>query len=128
MKSMIANRLQKARNDKGLNQTEVYKLTGINNKTLSGYENKVSEPDLETLTILATLYGVSTDYLLGHDSTATITTNYDQFIEADWPEVSEALAKASKALRRCGRKPTEAERKRIAQIILLAVDVPEDED
>lgn len=127
MNSMIANRLQKARNDKGLNQTEVYKLTGINNKTLSGYENKVSEPDLETLTTLATLYDVSTDYLLGHDST-TITTDSDQFIETDWPEVSKALAKASKALRRCGKKPTEAERKRIAQIILLAVDVPDDEE
>ena len=127
MKSMIANRLQKARNDKGLNQTEVYKLTGINNKTLSGYENEVSEPDLETLTTLATLYGVSTDYLLGRDSTS-ITTNSDQIIETDWPEVSAALAKASKALRRCGKKPTEAERKRIAQIILLAVDVPEDEE
>lgn len=127
MKSMIANRLQKARNDKGLNQTEVYKLTGINNKTLSGYENDVSEPDLGTLKILATLYGVSTDYLLDSDSTVS-TTNDDQFIENDWPEVSEALAKASKALRRCGRKPTEAERKRIAQIILLAVDVPNDDE
>ena len=41
--------LRVAREKRGLTQTQVMQLTGINNKTLSGYENGVSEPDLQTL-------------------------------------------------------------------------------
>jgi len=45
-------------------------MTGgrINNKTLSGYEHGVSEPDLETLKILSNLYEVSIDWLSGNNA------------------------------------------------------------
>ena len=39
-------------------------LTGINSKSLSGYENNVAEPDLHTLADLARLYEISLDELL----------------------------------------------------------------
>lgn len=65
MNPKIAARLKLARERKHLTQIEVYQLTGINNKTLSGYENNVSAPDLSTLVILANLYETSSDYLLG---------------------------------------------------------------
>jgi len=52
---IVAERLRAARQAKKLSQLEVMSLTGIHNKTLSGYENDVSDPDLETLTKLATL-------------------------------------------------------------------------
>lgn len=35
--------LRVAREKRGLTQTQVMQLTGINNKTLSGYENGVSQ-------------------------------------------------------------------------------------
>ena len=38
--------LRLARERRGLTQTQVMNLTGINNKTLSGYENNIAEPDL----------------------------------------------------------------------------------
>lgn len=60
----IANRLKKVRELKGATQMQVSKETGINNKTLSGYERGVSEPDLSTLVLLADYYSVSTDFLL----------------------------------------------------------------
>lgn len=65
MNKIVSQRLKKARLNKELTQVQVYKLTGINNKTLSGYENGISEPDLDTLKTLADLYGVSTEWLLG---------------------------------------------------------------
>lgn len=65
MNPKIASRLKLARERQNLTQVEVYQLTGINNKTLSGYENNVSAPDLDTLVILANLYETSSDYLLG---------------------------------------------------------------
>ena len=56
--------LRLARERRGLTQTQVMNLTGINNKTLSGYENNIAEPDLQTLTTLLRLYRVSADRLL----------------------------------------------------------------
>lgn len=57
--------LKSAREDMDLTQLDVMKLTGINNKTLSGYENGVSEPDFRSLAALARLYKISFDELLG---------------------------------------------------------------
>lgn len=63
--SILGDRLRIARERKNLKQTQVKERTGINNKTLSGWENGLSEPDSESLKILANLYEVSTDWLLG---------------------------------------------------------------
>lgn len=71
MSSNLRDRLRSARLNKNLLQTQVAKKTGINNKTLSGYERGVSEPDFETLKILADLYEVTTDYLIGKDDALT---------------------------------------------------------
>ena len=57
--------LRLARERRELTQTQVMALTGINNKTLSGYENGVAEPDLQTLATLLRLYQGSADQLLG---------------------------------------------------------------
>ena len=65
MSGILGQRLKDARTRKNLTQIEVKKLTNINNKTLSGYENDVSEPDLETLKILADIYDISIDWLAG---------------------------------------------------------------
>lgn len=56
--------LKNAREDLDLTQIQVMKLTGINNKTISGYENGISEPDLETFALLVSLYNLSADDLL----------------------------------------------------------------
>lgn len=59
----IGERLRIAREKRGLKQTQVKERTNINNKTLSGYENNVSQPDTETLVVLADLYEVSYEWL-----------------------------------------------------------------
>ena len=59
--------LKGLREDLDLSQVKVMELTGINNKTLSGYENGISEPDLRTLVTLARLYDFSLDSLLCAD-------------------------------------------------------------
>lgn len=63
--SNIGKRLKNSREKNNLSQIQVSKLTGINNKTLSNYENGVSYPDPDTISLLAKLYKVSSDYLLG---------------------------------------------------------------
>lgn len=92
----IAKRLKEARELKGTTQTQVSKDTGINNKTLSGYERKISEPDLETLNTLASYYGVTTDYLLcrtddpnGEEDIVTIAAHHDgdEYTEEELQEI-----------------------------------------
>ncbi len=61
----LGDRLKSAREKQGLTQIDVYKSTGISNKTISNYENNVSKPDPETLKELSILYETSTDYLTG---------------------------------------------------------------
>lgn len=56
--------LKQARENKNYTQKHVMELTGINRKSLSGYENNVAEPDLNTFAILARLYNLSADEIL----------------------------------------------------------------
>ena len=51
--------LKNARENKNFTQKQVMELTGINRKSLSGYENNVAEPDLSTFSTLLNLYEVS---------------------------------------------------------------------
>lgn len=57
-------RLKNARIKAGFTQKEVEEETGIEQSRISYYENGKREPDIETLGELATLYNVSTDWLL----------------------------------------------------------------
>ena len=61
----LSYKLKEARIKKGLSQIDVAKIINIGNKTISDYERGVSSPDPETIKKLATLYNVTTDYLLG---------------------------------------------------------------
>lgn len=63
----LAKKLREVRDLLGKSQMQVSKDTGINNKTLSGYERGVSEPDLSTIKLLADYYSTSVDYLLGNN-------------------------------------------------------------
>lgn len=60
----LGDRLRQAREYARLSQVQVKNSTGINNKTLSNYENNISSPDPYTLKILADLYGATTDWLI----------------------------------------------------------------
>lgn len=67
---MIGKRLKQLRGDKS--QEEVAKQIGISRARLSHYETGRSEPDTEIIQKLATYYNVSTDYLLGNETSTLI--------------------------------------------------------
>ena len=60
----FASRLRQLRLDKNLRQEQVAKLIGVNKSAISTYENNTRQPSFDILVRLATLYRVSTDYLL----------------------------------------------------------------
>lgn len=63
-KEGFPSRLKAARIEKGLKQAEVAEMLKVNRSTITGYETGRSEPDIETLGELITLYEVSADWLL----------------------------------------------------------------
>lgn len=59
------NRIRQLRKEQGMKQIELSKLMGISQATLSGWENERFDPDINAITRLATIFGVTIDYLLG---------------------------------------------------------------
>lgn len=59
------NRIRDLREDMDLRQVDVTEATGIDQKTLSNYENGKTQPDARALIALADFFHVSIDYLVG---------------------------------------------------------------
>lgn len=59
------SKLKAAREKHGFTQRDIEKETGIKQPTIASYETGRTQPDIETLGILADFYCVSVDWLLG---------------------------------------------------------------
>ena len=86
--------LKNARENKDYTQKKVMELTGINSKSLSGYENDIAEPDLQTLADLARLYEISFDELLNiKSSDSCILTKSEKQLILQYKKLSPELQK-----------------------------------
>ena len=61
----LGNRLKTLRLKKGLTQKELAIQIRVTKSTVSAYEKGERKPPYETLVLLARIFNVSTDYLLG---------------------------------------------------------------
>ncbi|MCI6999253.1 MAG: helix-turn-helix domain-containing protein [Clostridiales bacterium] len=61
-------RLKQLRTDAGMTQRDVAQLLGVDRTTYVKYENGSSDPSTATLIRLADYFGVSVDYLIGHNA------------------------------------------------------------
>lgn len=81
---MVADRIKSIREQNHLTQSELAKRLGITRSSVNAWEMGISVPSTQYLTELASLFHVSTDYLLGIDGTSTIDisglTDEDKFI------------------------------------------------
>ncbi|MCI8554738.1 MAG: helix-turn-helix transcriptional regulator [Clostridiales bacterium] len=64
---MFCHRLRALRGYHNLTQRQVAQSLSIDRSTYAYYETGKTHPDFETLTRIARMFGVSTDYLLGLD-------------------------------------------------------------
>ena len=60
----ISNQIKQRRIAAGISQEELAERIFISRQTLSNWETGKTQPDIETLTQLAQLFGVSTEYLI----------------------------------------------------------------
>ncbi len=72
------NRIKYLRELSGMKQSELATAIGIDQRTISRYENGISNPDMVILIALAEHFNVSLDYLVGR-----VDENYENKKVAD---------------------------------------------
>ena len=72
---MVADRIKALRETKGYTQAELAKRLGVTRSSVNAWELGISVPSTQYIVELATIFDVSTDYLLCVDTTASIMTN-----------------------------------------------------
>ena len=70
---MIAEKVKKLREQKGLSQAELARLLGITRSSVNAWEMGISVPSTQYIVDLAGVFDISTDYLLGVDFSSTIS-------------------------------------------------------
>lgn len=65
----LNQRLKELRNKKQISQKALSEKLGISERQYQRYESGEHEPNIKTLTVLADLYSVSVDYLIGRTDT-----------------------------------------------------------
>ena len=72
---MVADRIKAIREQKGFTQVDLAKQLGITRSSVNAWEQGISVPSTQYVVELASLFKVSTDYLLGIDTTATVNVS-----------------------------------------------------
>lgn len=78
---MVADRIKILREQHELTQAALAKKLGITRSSVNAWEMGISVPSTQYIVELSELFSVSTDYLLGVDSSATI--NVSGLLEED---------------------------------------------
>ena len=70
---MIADRIKSLREKTNKTQSELAKQLGITRSSVNAWEMGISVPSTQYIVELASIFHVSTDYLLGVNATSTIS-------------------------------------------------------
>lgn len=72
---MFGSRLRDLRNEKKLTQDDLGKMLNVSGKTIGAWERDSRQPNIEAINKIASIFNVSTDYLLGKPTqTETVKT------------------------------------------------------
>lgn len=72
---MVADRIKVLREQRGFTQTDLSKQLGITRSSVNAWEMGISVPSTQYVVELASIFNVSTDYLLGVDTTSTVSVS-----------------------------------------------------
>lgn len=88
---MVADKIKVLREQNGYTQSELAKKLGITRSSVNAWEMGISVPSTQYVVELANIFKVSTDYLLGVKSTATVSV--EGLSEKDVQLVSAVIAR-----------------------------------
>jgi len=69
---LVAEKIKMLREQNNMTQAQLAKALGITRSAVNAYEQSISTPSTQYIVEIACFFGVSTDYLLGLDSTSTL--------------------------------------------------------
>lgn len=83
MKSYVGNKIKELRKAAGMTQTELAARLGISPSAVGMYEQGRREPDREMIIKLCTVFGVSSDSLIGNAQSETkeLSEVFDEFTQ-----------------------------------------------
>ena len=70
---MIAEIIKELREEKAWTQTELAKILGVTRSCVNAWEMGISVPSTQYVVELASLFHISTDFLLGVEATASVS-------------------------------------------------------
>ena len=70
---MISERIKELREEKAWTQTELAKILGVTRSCVNAWEMGISVPSTQYVVELASLFHISTDFLLGVEATASVS-------------------------------------------------------
>lgn len=76
---VIGEKISLLREQKNMTQEQLGKLVNLSQQTIDHYEKGRARPSIDTVSLFADIFSVSTDYLLGHD-TARGTLTYTHLV------------------------------------------------
>lgn len=87
---MVADKIKALREQNGFTQSDLAKKLGITRSSVNAWEMGISVPSTQYVVELANIFKVSTDFLLGVKSTATV--NVEGLSEKDVQLVNAVIA------------------------------------
>ena len=72
---MVADRIKRLREQYGITQSELAKQLGITRSSVNAWEMGISTPSTQYIVELASIFDVSTDFLLGVENTVSINVS-----------------------------------------------------
>ena len=87
---MVADKIKALREQNGFTQSDLAKKLGITRSSVNAWEMGISVPSTQYVVELANIFKVSTDFLLGVKSTATV--NVEGLSEEDVQLVNAIIA------------------------------------
>lgn len=102
----FGERLKQLMEDQSISQRDLAAALNISKSTVSGYVNSYREPDFKFLLEIASIFHVTTDYLLGNSDIPSLPTSAHNnqsilllsYFEQLSPEVQNIVLKEVKAL------------------------------
>ncbi len=97
---MFNERLKQLRTEKNYTQQDLADLTGLSKPTISRFESNKKTPSRESVTKIAKVFNVSTDYLLGlsEQKNKDVIKDEEAFTEKDKKDIGKRMEEIRKDL------------------------------
>ncbi len=136
MNLRIAENIRRLRQENNLTQVQLADRLGVSYQAVSRWENETTYPDIELLPLIAAVFGVTVDYLLGGTA-----EDQRQSLRRRWKELETITESRERVnhlrlmhrefpedwyltVRLCAEVPSPEEKRRLTQEVLSGCDIP----